>query len=461
MKKAELIFSVLLVPVDYAMLVLAGVVTYLLRTQILSVFRPVLFSFSLPLERYMILVLVAGIIFIVVFALTGLYSLRSTRSVVEDFFKIAIASSAGIMAVIVYIFIQQSIFDSRFLVLGAWIASIFFVSLGRYLMRKLQKLLLSRYHYGTHRVMVIGEDDVSRRIVAEMQRNPAAGYLVVKQLANPEIGEVKATINNPGVDEVIMANPNYPEDRVREIVDFCHENRLIFRFVPNISQTLTANFSIDTFIGVPLVELKQTRLDGWGRVAKRTLDIVGSSLGLAVLSPVFAVAAFAIKWETAGPIFVHLERISRGRSFRLHKFRSMIRNAEALKASLLSLNERTDSPLFKMKNDPRVTGVGRVLRKYRLDELPQLWNVLAGDISLVGPRPHQPDEIAQYQKHHRRVLSIKSGITGLAQISGSSDLPFEEEVSLDTFYIENWSFFQDIKILIFTLLKLVRDRSAV
>ncbi|OGN29135.1 MAG: hypothetical protein A3A33_02635 [Candidatus Yanofskybacteria bacterium RIFCSPLOWO2_01_FULL_49_25] len=461
MKKAELTFSVLLVPVDYLMLIIAGVVTYLLRTRILSAFRPVLFQFNLPFERYLALTIGVSFLFILAFALSGLYALRSTRSVIEEFFRVAIASSAGIMAIIVYIFLQQSLFDSRFLVLGAWIAAIIFVSLGRYLMRKLQKFLVSRFRYGAHRVLVIGEDEVSRRIVAEMTGNPAVGYQVVKQLANPEVIEVKSAIGNPGIDEVIMANPNYPEERVREIVDFCHENHLIFRFVPNISQTLTANFSIDTFIGVPLVEFKPTRLDGWGRVAKRSLDIVGSALGLIVLSPAFAVIAFVIKWETAGPVFVHLERISRGRRFKLIKFRSMIRNAEELKSSLMPFNERKDSPLFKMKNDPRVTGIGRTLRKYRLDELPQLWNVFVDNISLVGPRPHEPVEIDRYQKHHRKVLAIKAGITGLAQISGSSDLPFEEEVALDTFYIENWSFYQDIKILIFTFLKLFRDRSAV
>ena len=229
----------------------------------------------------------------------------------------------------------------------------------------------------------------------------------------------------------------------------------------NLSQSFTSNFSIDTFTGVPLVEFRQTRLDGWGSIAKRITDVSGSLFGLIVLSPLFAVIAFVIKWETAGPVFVRLERVSRNRRFRLVKFRSMIRNAEELKSMLEKYNERNGSPLFKMRNDPRITPLGRFLRKYRLDEFPQLWNVLKGDISLVGPRPHEPAEIAQYEKHHKRVLAIPAGITGLAQISGSSDLPFEEEVALDTFYIENWSFFQDIKILIFTFLKLLRDRSAV
>jgi len=139
----------------------------------------------------------------------------------------------------------------------------------------------------------------------------------------------------------------------------------------------------------------------------------------------------------------------------------MIDNAEALKSLLAQHNERDDGPLFKIENDPRITRVGRLIRKTRLDELPQFYNVLTGDISLVGPRPHQPDEIAQYEKHHKRVLAIKAGATGLAQVSGSSDLPFEKEVQLDSFYIENWSLGMDARIIFKTALKMLRDRSAV
>ena len=155
-----------------------------------------------------------------------------------------------------------------------------------------------------------------------------------------------------------------------------------------------------------------------------------------------------------------LKRISQRQEFDLYKFRSMIKNAEELKKNLMEYNERKDGPLFKMKNDPRITRIGRFLRKYRIDELPQLFNVLRGEMSLVGPRPHQPDEIEKYEKHHKKVLLIKPGMTGMAQISGSSDLPFEEEVKLDTYYIENWSLSKDIYILLKTLIVLFKDRSA-
>ena len=461
MKRAEIFFSVLLLPLDFVMLVIAGLVTYFLRTKIISEFRPVLFEFHLTFEKYLILVVAVALIFIITYAISGLYNLKSTRSTIEEFFKVVVASSAGIMAVIVYIFLREELFDSRFLVLGAWLLAVVFVSLGRWIMRQIQKLVVSKYDFGAHRVMVIGDDEVSRKIIDGIGANPNLGYRIVKHLDNPEVAEIKNAFDNPGVDEVILANPNYPEAKILEIIDFCHENHLVFKFVPNIYQTLTANFAFDAFAGIPLVELRRTALDGWGRVMKRLIDIVGSVVGLIIFSPVLTVVAFCIKWETEGPVFVHLDRVSGNKAFKLHKFRSMIHNAERYKFQLSELNERSDSPLFKMKNDPRITPVGRFIRSRRLDELPQLWNSLRGEISLVGPRPHQPDEIAQYDKNHRRVLAMKAGISGLAQISGSSDLPFEKEVSLDTFYIENWSFWRDVRIIILTILKIFRDKSAV
>jgi exopolysaccharide biosynthesis polyprenyl glycosylphosphotransferase len=461
MKKGELVFSALLLPVDFIMLILAGIATYFLRTQILSAFRPVLFKFNLPFEKYLLLVLTMSIVFIVSYAISGLYNLRSTRSIIREFFRVVVASSAGIMVIIVYMFLRQELFNSRFLVLGAWFFAVILVSLGRLLMRYLQKFFVSRYDFGVHRVMVIGEDGVTEKILENIRKNPAFGYRIVKHLPNPEVEEIKSIVCNPGIDEVILANPNYPAEKVLEIIDFCNENHLLFKFVPNLHQTLTTNFAFDIFAGVPMIELKRTALDGWGKILKRIIDIFGSAIGLVILSPLFLATAFAIKWETEGPVFVHLERISGKRHFKLHKFRSMINNAEQYKAELARFNERNDSPLFKMKNDPRITRVGRPLRRYRLDELPQLWNVFKGEISLVGPRPHQPDEIEKYEKHHKRVLAIKAGVTGMAQVSGSSDLPFEKEVELDTLYIENWSFAQDIKLIILTILKIFRDHSAV
>ncbi|MDP3730918.1 MAG: sugar transferase [bacterium] len=461
MKKSELFFNTILLPFDFLMIIVAGLATYFFRTKILSSFRPVLFELNLPFEEYFLLVSAAAILFVIIFAVSGLYSLKTTTGRIEEFFRVVIASSAGVMGLIVYIFLRQELFDSRFLVMGGWILTIIFVSIGRFLVRHLQKNLVARYDFGIHKVLIIGDDKVSAKITEEIKKNPSVGYRVVKHLENPEVSEIKSAIGNPGIDEVILANPNYPSEKVLEIVDFCNENHLAFKFVPNIYQTLTTNFSVDVLAGVPVIELRRTNLDGWGRVIKRTVDVIGSVLALIIFSPILLLVAFAIKWETEGPVLVRLRRVSQGKEFNLLKFRSMIKNAEELKPYLATLNERSDGPLFKIKNDPRITRVGKFIRRYRLDELPQFQNVVKGEMSLVGPRPHQPDEIANYEKHHKKVLSIKAGVTGLAQVSGSSDLPFEEEVALDSFYIENWSLIQDIKILLKTGVKMLLDRSAV
>jgi exopolysaccharide biosynthesis polyprenyl glycosylphosphotransferase len=460
-KKADLFFNALRLPVDFLMICVAGVVTYLLRTQILDVLRPALFEFNLPLTRFMPLVMAVALLFIASFAISGLYSLKVRMTLTEEFLKILVASSAAIMAVIITIFLRQELFNSRFLVLGGWGMAIVFVCIGRLVVRSLQKHSVARYDFGIHRLMVIGDDVISLKIVQDILSNRASGYRLIKHLENPDIEEVRNAIGNPGVDEVILANPNYPAERIVQLVEFCNEHHIIFKFIPNMYQTLTSHIDIDVINGVPLIELKRTPLDGWGRIIKRVFDIIAAIFGLIILSPLFAIVAFAIKWETAGPVFARLRRVSRNREFDLLKFRGMIENAEELKPYLMALNERNDGPLFKMKEDPRVTKVGKFIRKYRIDELAQFWNILMGDMSLVGPRPHQPDEIAQYAKHHKRVLAIKAGATGLAQASGSSDLPFEEEIVLDTFYIENWSLWTDIKIIFTTALRLLRDRSAV
>jgi exopolysaccharide biosynthesis polyprenyl glycosylphosphotransferase len=462
MKKADLFFNVARVPVDFTMLVAAGVATYFLRTQILDVFRPVAFTFNLPLIVYLPIVVGVAGLFMALFAISGLYSMRVRTTLTTEFLRIAVASSAAIMLLIVYIFLRQELFNSRFLVLGGWFIAIIFVFVGRILIRQAQRYFVSKFGFGVHRLMVIGDDRASQEVVKGIRLDPYSGYNIVKQLSNPELSEVIAAVGNPGVDEIILANPNYPADKVTQLVDFCHENHIIFKFIPNIYQTLTTHFDVDVIKNMPVIELKRTSLDGWGKVFKRIFDVLASSAGIVMLSPLMLAVAFAIKWETEGPVLVRLKRVSKNREFYLYKFRGMVKNAEELLPYLLEFNERKGTPLFKMKNDPRLTRVGKFIRRFRIDELPQFFNVINGDMSLVGPRPHQPDEIAKYEKHHKKVLAIEAGATGLAQISGSSDLPFEEEVALDTFYIENWSLLLDVKIIFRTIFKaFTSDTSAV
>lgn len=463
MKKSELFFNVLRLPVDFVMLVIAGISTYFLRTELLSAFRPVLFEFNLPFAKYFYLVSFVSLIFVASYAVSGLYSLKIRRGFFDELIKIIVASSAGIMLIIIYIFLRQELFDSRFLVLGGWLFAIVFVFIGRLLVSLFQKYYVTRRNFGIHNVVVIGNDELAIAVVERINNNLSYGYRLFKHITLPDLDILKEAKASGSIDEVMLTNPNYSEKSILELVDFCHENHIVFKYVPNIYKTLTANFDIDIIGGLPLIELKRTRLDGWGKVIKRIFDIFASIVGLILLMPLFAIVAIMIKLDTAGPVFVSLKRISKNREFGMYKFRSMVKNAHDLNLQLrLVRNDRPDAgPLWKMKNDPRVTRLGKIIRGTRIDELPQLWNVLKGDMSLVGPRPHQPDEIEKYEKHHRKLLAIKAGATGLAQVSGSSDIPFEQEVVLDTYYIENWSLWLDLKVILKTTLKIFTDRSAV
>src|SRR3989344_940045 len=339
---------------DFLMLLAAGATTYIFRTEILRTFRPVLFEFNLPLVKYLYLVIFVSVLFIVSYAISGLYSMRVRMGIAEEFSKILVASSAAIMTIIVYIFLRQELFNSRFLVLGGWFFAILFVFLGRILVRYLQVFFVSKYDFGIHKIMVVGNDQVATNITDEITKNPSSGYRIVKHLFKLEIEEIKLLVMNSGVDEIILANHDYPADKIVELIDFCNESHLIFKFVPNLSQTMTTNYEVDVINGMPLIELKRTALDGWGKVIKRVLDVFSGVLGLLVFSLLMGIIAFAIKWETEGPVFARLKRISRNKEFDLLKFRGMINNAEELKPFLAVFNERQDGPLFKIKNDPRI-----------------------------------------------------------------------------------------------------------
>lgn len=462
MKQPNLIFTVLLVPLDFISILLAGVGAYALRTSTLvTSIRPVLFYLNLPLDRFLGITLMIAVFLIIVFALNGLYDIkRRDFRALDELVRIFIAVSAGFVGIIIYIFFKREWFDSRFIILVGWLFVIANVFFARLLANVIRKFLASRYKTGLNKVLIIGSDKIAEEIAQETDNRPTLGYRVVSRMGDIDLETIKKEVVEKGVEEIILTNLDFSRDQILDLVDLCHEEHLVFKFVPNLFQTLTANATVDTLAGVPIIELKRTALDGWGKVFKRTIDIVGSILGLIILSPLFLVIALLIKLDSPGPVFVKLNRVSQNKEFWLYKFRSMVANAEAMKKELLPYNERGDGPLFKIKCDPRVTRLGSFLRRTRLDEFPQLFNSLGGDMSLIGPRPHQPDEIAQYQKHHKKLLAIKAGISGMAQTSGSSDLPFEEEVKLDTYYIEDWSIGMDLKILLKTILKLFTDKSA-
>ncbi len=468
MKKSELIFNALLVPVDFLMLVLAGALAYSLRFSVeLSGLRPIIFD--LPFGRFMEIVFAVSPVFIISFALIGLYSLQSAHKFWREVFQIIVGVSSGFMFIIFVTFMQREMFSSRFIFFAGWFFAIITVVFGRAVIRVLQGWIANKFKFGFHRLVLLGEDGAMKTIQKEIRKNKVLGYKIIRKLRDFKICDLEKIYKDPGIDEIILCSSNIKEERIQELLDFCQEKNIDFKFIPDMFQAQAALFEMQTISDITLIEVKRTPLDGWGKIFKRIMDIAGSLFGLIILSPFFVLMAIIIKLDSTGPVFEKLERVARGKKFGLYKFRSMVKNAHKmkydengdLKSEFAKLNERGEGPLFKTKNDPRVTKVGRFIRKTRLDEFPQLINVLKGEISLVGPRPHEPEEVAKYKKHHRKLLTIKPGCTGMAQISGSSDLDFEKEAKLDIYYIENWSMFLDFIIIIKTLLMYLRgDRSA-
>jgi len=221
-----------------------------------------------------------------------------------------------------------------------------------------------------------------------------------------------------------------------------------------------SRIDMDTIEGIPLISIKQVSLNTWQRLITRLIDITVSAAVLIIGSPLWLFLALAVALGSSGPIIYKQTRIGQnGRAFQIHKFRSMYKDADQRLAQLLSQNEAR-GPLFKMKNDPRITPIGRFLRRTSLDEIPQFFNILQGDMSLVGPRPALPREVAQYEEWQKGRLAIKPGLTGLWQVRGRSNLTFDEGVLMDLYYIENWSLRLYIQILLRTIPAVLFTRGA-
>ena len=458
-ERSDMFYSLLLVPVDALALLLAGFATWYLRF-VANV--PGLHAAELPVGQLWLALLWIVPLFLVIFAAAGLYAAGRERRFLDEVFRVLLAISTGVLAIIVVLFFRQEVETSRFVVLLGWLAAVIFVVLGRYLVRGIERWQRRR-GIGIHRVVMIGGNATGRRLRVMFREHPEMGVQVVATLAGHDIDhllrELERVVTAQKPQDVIQTEHSLPQDDVEKLLDFCDEHQLRFKFTPNTFETQATNVGLSTVAGIPIVELKVTSLEGWGSVAKRVVDLVGASFGIILLSPLLIVLAFAVKFGSKGPVFYKDQRVDRNREFKLLKFRSMYDNVDHLRKELMQFNERS-GPMFKIKNDPRITPVGRFIRRTSLDELGQLFNVIKGDISLIGPRPHRPDEISKYQRHHKKLLRIKPGITGLAAISGRSDLDFEEEVRLDTYYIEHWSLLLDLKILLRTIPVVLSRRSA-
>lgn len=474
MKKAELTFSALLIPVDYLMVALAGTLAYFLRFKtFLTDVRPVIYA--LPLERYIEIVLIMALGWLVIFAISGLYKITGSRRFLVEFSRILLACSTATLALIVVVFFRkEELFSSRFIILAVWGLSIITVTFGRALIRGLQRFLFT-LGYGVHYIVVVGKDKTTDLVMYEIGKKPSLGLRIVEKLNGFKADDQKVLgilLRAGKLDEVLQSDPGLSKEEVLDLVEWCSENHVVFKYAPDLFQAKATNVDISTIAGVPIIELKKTPLDGWGKIIKRIFDFITSFLGIIILSPILLVITVLIKLDSPGPVIYKNRRVSKEGTFKTYKFRSMKleyctgkdyggEEAAEYEQKLIAEKNGRQGPVYKVLDDPRRTRLGRFLEKTSLDELPQLFNVLVGNMSLVGPRPHQPREVEKYQRHHKEVLAIKPGVTGLAQISGRSDLNFEEEVKLDTYYIENWSLLLDLWILFRTPLAVITRKSKV
>lgn len=459
----ELALAIIKIPLDFSLIVLAGLISYSFRMSPWGeAIKPV--SFSLPLNEFLALLVIWAAFTVLVFAFQGLYSVKRQELTTEAM-RIAVSLMATVLFITFLMVIQRAFFQSRFILIMGAVTSLVFLVLERVVLSKLVANLRKNYSIGTAKVLIIGKNQLADQIRRYFSAHPQSGYRVVRTEPEPHLEKLAVHIKNPQVNEVILTDPHVPAEKIMRLFNYCSSRAINFKFVPTELQAATAGLGLETVSGISLIELKRTRIDGWGSVVKRVFDILFAAIALTILAPLFLIIAFIIKWDSKGPVFARIRhRVGiGGREFYMYKFRSMIENADRLKEKLMHLNERErgKGPLFKLRNDPRVTRAGKFLRKYRLDELPQLINVIKGEMSVVGPRAHEPQEVEKYNEEQKPILMVKPGITGLAQISGSSDLPFDEENKLDFYYIERWSLWLDIKIILKTIVFLFIDRSAV
>lgn len=470
MKRTELFFAGILVPLDYLMLMAAAMTAYVLRfgSQITEI-QPVLFE--IPFETYTKMALLVSAIWLIFFAWAGLYTIRGTRKLVDEVRRIFLACSTGVLAIVIIFFFERDFFSSRFIILAAYGFAVLYVTIARVIVIYIERALF-RKGYGVHNVILIGKHHISNVIANELGNRKTLGLHVKAQFdsfSDATKKKILSLLERGHIDEIIQTNPNATKEEAEQMYEFCDEYHITFKYAAALFDAQSSNISIQPIAGIPIVEVQQTKLDGWGKIAKRLFDIIGSFILIVLTSPIMLVTAIAILLDSGRPIFYSqnedkkkTQRIGRhGKPFFYFKFRSMVPGQHYKRYNELAKQDvRKDSPLVKIKDDPRITRVGKFIRRFSIDELAEFFLVFKGDMSLVGPRPHLPEEVAQYQKHHKRVLNMKPGITGLAQISGRSDLDFEEEVRLDTFYMENWALWLDLVILIKTPFILFRRRNA-
>ena len=485
-----------LVVADLALSILSFIVAFYLREDADVFARSVNGSFSWSAEFAPYAALLPFVLPIRLLALyyLDLYRLRGEFSFVEDSARIFKATAIGSLLIVATAFLYRGGFQyTAFSYSRAVFVLDFFLALAafgalRLLVRTVQSFARRR-DVNLIPTLVVGRGPEAALCIKEMRERPSLGYRVIGVVENgivdkdvpaefegvPVVSDLKGlpeAILESRANEVIITDPKVSGDALFDVMMRVGRRRGVeFRIAPSLFNCLPRKTEIDQIGALPMIRLFREPLSGWARVVKRASDIIIASVAIILLSPLWLVIALIIKLDSRGPIFYKQERVGMdGRIFLFYKFRTMLVNADdaahrdyqqkyiagQAEATLLE-GER---PAYKLVGDARITRTGRWLRRLSLDELPQLLNVLGGDMSVVGPRPPIPYEVEAYQLWHRKRLDMKPGLTGLWQVSGRNRLPFDEMVRLDLFYIENWSLLLDLKIILRTLPVMLRGDDA-
>lgn len=423
-----------------------------------------------------------------------LYRLRGEFSLVEDGVRIFKATAIGSLLIVAAVFLYRGVYEYRAFSYARAVFILDFLlalaSIGSLrLLVRFAQILARRKDINLIPTLVVGRGPEAMLFIKEMRERPELGYRVIGVVENgvidstvpasfegiPIISDLKGlpeAIRESGANECIITDPNVPGDALFEVMMRSGRRRGVeFRIAPSLFNCLPRKTEIDQIGALPMITLFREPLSSAARIVKRLSDLVIAAAALTVLSPLWLIIALLIKLDSKGPVFYKQERVGMdGRMFLFYKFRSM--RAGSDDATHREYQQRyiagkpeanlgdPEQPVYKLATDSRVTRVGKVLRRLSLDELPQLFNVLRGDMSVVGPRPPIPYEVEAYDLWHRKRLDMKPGLTGLWQVSGRNRLPFDEMVRLDLYYIENWSLLLDLKIILRTLPVMLRGDDA-
>ncbi|WP_322487677.1 sugar transferase [Chloroflexus sp.] len=466
--------------VDQALIFAGFALAYILRYQVSwpppfdRIIAEVAIENQVPFSPFLPIVFMLQLLLGVRFIIHGFYRSSRRMTLLDEAEAIAGSVITMIALVMVVVFLYRPFFYSRLIFAFAVITIIGLLLSWRLLLIGIRHWFWSR-GLGRERVLVVGGTGLGQLVMHALTASPGVGYTLAGYLSEQPIiaanrarvfqhlgnlDDLEQVIEQQQIQQVIIALPFWNYDRLPELAARCQQLGVEYQIAPDIYQLNFDRVDIMHLSGVPLLQPKEIQLHGLNLALKRTFDLAAVLLSLPLTLPLAAIMAFLIWIDSGRPIIFRQQRVGKhGRLFTCYKFRTMVPDAEQRRQELLAHNE-ADGPLFKIRDDPRVTRVGRWLRRTSLDELPQLWNVLRGEMSLIGPRPALPEEVARYEPWHHRRLEVQPGLACLPQALGRSEISFDEQVRLDIYYAENWSLSLDLRILMMVIPAILSGRGA-